>query len=331
MERNIENVDAWVVARIGALERANRRLWIGIAALFTTLASLALVGVLFAAHFQLPDTVVSSVTQNGGALQVDDLEVRHAVRVVDGDGRDLVFLGRETPPSGSPAAATGAQAVLGLYTSDGAGNSQQTVRIATSKLGSALSLSSLDGGTSSSLFAGKSGVTLELRRGSTAASWSEKSGNGGSPATAVASAPPPPAPAPAPEPEPRAAPSDSGPKGQGDVLAAKLTGDNGQAAVDLTNPTLQALGSGFLVGPASVTDSSGGIRIRGRIVNTTSVDQSRAEFRLTVGRREVSFSVARIGAGKSAPFAVEMGQAPSSEIRAARMRWVRSSVSYGEE
>ena len=320
MERNIENVDAWVVARIGELERANRRLWIGIGALFTTLASLALAGGLFAAHFEIPAGVAAAP---GGKLALDELELRHALRIVDDQGRDLVWLGREKAPGA--AAASGEQTVLGLFAAGDSEEPQQTVRVATSKLGSALSLSSQDGGASSSLFAGKTGVSLELRRGSAVTSWSEKSG-----APAAAAAPPPtPAPAP-PAPAPAAAPA-SGPRAESDALAARITSDSAAASVDLTNPTLQSLGSGFFVGPASVTDSAGGIRVRGRIVNATSIDQTRAEFRITVGKREVAFSVARIAAGASAPFALEMAQAPSAEIRAARMRWVRSSVSYGAD
>jgi len=318
MERNIENVDAWVVARIGALERANRRLWIGIAALFMTLVSLGIVAALFAARLELPGAVA---TAGAAVLKVDELEVRRALRVVDEQGRDLVWLGREAPGTAG-AGASGEQTVLGLFAAGDSGDPQQTVRIATSKLGSALSLSSLDGGASSSFFAGKSGVSLELRRGSAVTSWSEKSG---SPSAAAA------APVPAPPPTPPGLAAQAGPRSESDVLAAKAVGDSGGASVDLTNPIMQALGSGFLVGPTSVTDSSGGIRIRGRIVNATSVDHARAEFRLTVGKREVAFSVARIAAGASAPFALEMGQAPSSEIRAARMRWVRSSVAYAAE
>ncbi|HTO52651.1 MAG TPA: hypothetical protein VMR50_04620 [Myxococcota bacterium] len=325
MESNIENVDAWVVARIGALERANRRLWIGLGALFTTLLSLCLAGGLFAAHLELP-AGMGMAAPSGGALTVDDLEVRHALRVVDEQGRDLIWLGRETAAGGAESLASG-QTVLGLFAGDGAGAPQQTVRIATSKLGSALSLSSLDGAASSSLFAGKTGVSLELRRGATAASWSEKGNPGAAAATAVA-APPPPAPA---APITLAPATRTAPKSESDALALKNTNDAGAAAIDLTNPTLQSLGSGFFVGPSSVTDSGGGIRIRGRIVNATSVDQARAEFRLTVGKREVSFSVARVVAGSSAPFSIEMAQAPSAEVRAAHMRWVRSAVSYSEE
>ncbi len=329
MDKNIENVDAWVVARISALERANRRLWVGITAVFTTLVSLAIAGGLFAAYFELPAGGAS-----GGAsdqLSVGDLEVRNSLRVVDADGRNLVWLGREAGRGGDP------QVVLGLFAAAGSGEPQQTIRVATSALGSALSLSSPDGGTSSSLFAGKAVASLELRRGATVATFTEKAAPGPTPAQAgAAPASPPAAPEAAPAPPPmRATREPAGPAApaalaEADALAARGAGEGGSVTVDLTNPTLQSLGSGFFVGPTSVTDSSGGLRVRGRIVNATSVDQSQAEFRLGVGKREVSFSVARVGAGGSAPFAVELPDG-KADVRAARMRWLRSTVRYGEE
>ena len=311
MEPKIEDVDAWVVARIGALERANRRLWIGVAASFTTLVSLGIAAAMFAAHLEVPGAIAPGEGLPG-TLHVDELEVRHALRVVDADGRTLISLGREDKPeSGS------SQAVVALFAGDRA--PQQTIRLATSSLGSALSLASVDGGSSSSLFAGASGVSLELRRGATVRSWSElrepgAAGAGSAPAPAQAAAP-------------RAT---AAAHGESEALAARAAGD-GAAVVDLTNPALQAVGSGFLVGPSSVTDSSGGLRVRGRIVNATSVDQSRAEFRIALGAHEVSFTVARVSAGGSAPFAVELQAAGKADVRAAHMRWMRSSLAYGEE
>ena len=309
MEPKIEDVDAWVVARIGALERANRRLWIGVAASFTTLVSLGIAAAMFAAHLELPGGIAPGEALPG-ALHVEELEVRRALRVVDGDGHTLISLGREDKPvGGSP------QAVVALFA--GEQGSQQTIRLATSSLGSALSLSSLDGGASSSLFAGASGVSLELRRGASVRTLNELRETGG----AIAAS------APAQVASSRAA---AAPQGESEALAARAAGD-GTALVDLTNPTLQAVGSGFLVGPSSVTDSSGGLRVRGRIVNATSVDQSRAEFRIALGAREVSFTVARVSAGRSAPFAVELQAGGKADVRAAHMRWVRSDVAYGEE
>jgi hypothetical protein len=319
MESNIENVDAWVAARIGALERANRRLTVGVAALFTTLVSLGIAGAFLAAHFELPEAVSGGVT--GGVLRVDDLEVRNPVRVVDEGGESLASLGRETLGTGEE------QVVLGLFAAGDKGAPQQTIRVATSALGSALSLSSLDGKTSSSLFAGRTGVSLELRRGAAASAWSEKGASTAGAAAPAVSKPEPAPPLIAAPPEPARA---SSPLSEADALAARGADDAGAVTVDLTNPTLQSLGAGFFVGPTSVTDSSGGLRVRGRIVNATSVEQARAEFRLAIGKREVSFSVARVGAGGSAPFAVELQAGAKADVRAARMRWLRSTVRYAE-
>jgi hypothetical protein len=305
-----ESQDAWVLARVAALERTNRLLWVGFALTFTTLASLAIAGAMFAAHLELPAGMASALG-GGGTVSVDELQVHKAVRVVDDTGRNLVWIGRE--PDRASGGSDG-QAVIGLFATGSGGEPQQTMRLATSPLGSAVSLSSLDGDTTSSLFAGASGVSLELRRGGTARTFSEQREG----AVAAAAAPP-------------AAPRElTTARSQGDALAARPAGD-GAASVDLTNPVLQAIGSGFLVSPTSVTDSSGGLRVRGRIVNATSLDQARAEFRLGVGKSEVPFTVARIDAGTSAQFVVELPQSASADVKAARMRWTRSNVSYGEE
>lgn len=306
--------DAWVVARLAALERANRLLWGGLALSFTTLVSLGIAGALLFSQVELPARV-GSLFGAGGAASVDELRVRRALRVVDDAGRDLIRLGREADPRGGAE-----QAVIGLYAAGSGGEPQQTMRLATSRLGSAFALSSLDGESTSSLFAGDGGVSLELRRGATRRTLTEQRDG-----AAVAAAPS------APREGARApAGAQSGPQSESDALAARPAGD-GAATVDLTNPMLQAIGAGFLVSPTSVTDSSGGLRVRGRIVNATSLDQARAQFMLAIGRREVPFTVGRIGAGRSAQFVVEFPQNASADVRAARMRWARSAVSYGEE
>ena len=176
------------------------------------------------------------------------------------------------------------------------------------------------------MFAGKSGVSLELRRGNRAATSRTR------PQPAArrrrGASPPPRRPLRAP-----AGAGDPAPAGRQAERTRwpRARRRRGTFAVDLTNPTLQSLGSGFFVGPTSVTDSSGGLRVRGRIVNSTSVDQARAEFRLGVGKREVSFLVARVCAGGSAPFSVELPENAKADVRSARMRWLRSTVRYGEE
>lgn len=316
MQTPHENEDAWLVARIGALERANRRLLVAVAALFTTLVSLAIAGAMLAANFEIPRTGLAG--PDASTLRVADLEVKNALRVVDESGRTLASLGRESLRAGEK------QVVLALFAGGAGDEPQQTIRVATSPLGSALSLASLDGGSSSSLFAGASGVSLELRHGASAATYTDKAAGAQAVAAKSEAKPQPERPL-EPVPQPRAGLTEA------DALAVRGAGDGGSVTVDLTNPTLQSLGSGFFVGPTSVTDSNGGLRVRGRIVNATSVEQARAEFRLGVGKREVSFSVARVAAGGSAPFAVELQENAKADVRAARMRWLRSSVRYAGE
>lgn len=321
MQTNAETSDtsdAWVLTRLAALERTNRRLRAGLVLVFTTLVSLGIAGALLAAHVELPAGVASALG-GGGSVSVDELEVRKSLRVVDDAGRNLIWMGRETD---KPSGGSDAQAVIGMFAAGPEGEPQQTMRMATSRLGSALALSSLDGSATSSMFAGASGVSLELRRGDATRTFSEQR------ESAVAGPPAMPAMPPS---APRAAErAPTGALSQADAVAARPAGD-GAASVDLTNPMLQAIGSGFLVSPTSVSDSSGGLRVRGRIVNATSLDQARAEFRLTVGKREVPFTVARISAGNSAQFVVEFPQGESADVRTARMRWTRSNVSYGED
>ena len=149
----------------------------------------------------------------GGTVSVDELEVHK----VAARGRRR----RPRPRSGSDARPTRAEA-----DSDGAGGDRHCSRPAPGAspsrrcgsppraLGSAISLSSLDGDATSSLFAGASGVSLELRRGDHRAHASRSSATSAEPPHAPAPAVPPPRRA-RPQPAKRAARAR-----QGDALAA---------------------------------------------------------------------------------------------------------------
>ena len=101
--------------------------------------------------------------------------------------------------------------------------------------------------------------------------------------------------------------------------------------VDLSDPAIQPLGGGFFVGQLSLSDQSGVLRVSGRLINATSIDQLRAEFRLTVAGRELPFSVGKISAGSSTAFTVELPSASQAALRSAQLRWVRSTLSYLSE
>ncbi len=312
MNETTGNEDAWVVARIAALERANRQLWIGLGALAMTLVSVCLAALFLAASIELPSgsSALSGSASEGG-LVVEDVTVRGSLRVVDEAGQSLIWIGRERTPAGAKAGP--GQAVIGLFAGgSGADGSaavpQQTVRLATSALGSALSMSTLDGSNSTSVFAGESGASIELRRGETSRLISEQ-----------------------PDGAPGARSRESRGKRSEAVMRAAADESDRGAIVDLSDPALQVVGDGFYVGQLSLSDQSGVLRVTGRLVNATSVDQLRAEFRLSVAGRDLPFSVGRIPAGSSTSFTVELPSANSSALRTSRLRWLRSTLSYGSD
>ena len=107
----------------------------------------------------------------GRSLVADDVTVRGSLRVVDEAGRSLVFIGRESVEAGSQGAD---QAVIGLFAGAGSDAPQQTIRIATSAAGSALSIGTQDGAASVSIFAGENAVSVDLRKGDTTHTLSER-------------------------------------------------------------------------------------------------------------------------------------------------------------
>ncbi|MGH9885835.1 MAG: hypothetical protein ACREBE_09920 [bacterium] len=307
MDELTGNEDGWVVARISALERANRRLWIGLAGLAMTLVSVCIAAGLLATGLELPGSMTAPQDASGRhSLVADDVTVRGTLRVVDEAGRNLVFIGREGATSN---AASSSQAVIGLYAGGGSDAEQQTIRIATSPAGSAFSLGTPDGEGSVSMIASESAVSVDLRKGDSTRTLSAR-------AESPPSHPPQPVASEGPRPEARA---------ETRTVPVGPTSGAG-AVVDLSDPAPQPIGDGFSVVGLSLSDESGVLRVRGRLVNSSDVEQLRAEFSLQVAGRELPFSVAVIAAGGSTPFSLELPPTKSDALRAARLRWVRSAV-----
>jgi hypothetical protein len=296
-----ESQDAWVLARFAALERANRLLWAGLVLTFMTLASLGLAAAMVATHLELPAGMASALG-GGGTVSVDELQVHKAVRVVDDAGRDLVWIGRE-PDRANPGSDGQAVTAAGPRA-----NPNDVVAPPRRQRGSARRSTA----TRLPLFAGARGTSRAA---------APPRARFRSSATARALQCPPGRPR-------RAAPPASQRRAEAGYAPAGGTGGRWCAFIDLTNPCAAGDGKGFPVRrPRSPLER----RSARAHVNATSLDQARAEFRLSVGKREVPFTVARIDAGTSAQFVVELPQSPSADGKDARMRWTRSSVSYGEE
>ncbi|MGH7292968.1 MAG: hypothetical protein ACREJT_17235, partial [Myxococcota bacterium] len=70
MDELTGNEDGWVVARISALERANRRLWVGLGGLAMVLVSLAIAAGLVATNLEVPGTFMASSEEGAGGASV---------------------------------------------------------------------------------------------------------------------------------------------------------------------------------------------------------------------------------------------------------------------
>jgi len=73
--------------------------------------------------------------------------------------------------------------------------------------------------------------------------------------------------------------------------------------VDFKDPGAQEIGSGYAILPRSATSESGGVRVRGVVVNEKSLCVD-AEFRFTLGGREETFTVANLSPGTGEPFEI---------------------------
>ncbi len=82
---------------------------------------------------------------------------------------------------------------------------------------------------------------------------------------------------------------------------AQASGLSGR--VDLKDPGAQEIGSGYAILPRSAVSESGGVRVRGVVVNEKSVSVD-AEFRFTLGDRAETFTVADLSPGSGEPFEV---------------------------
>jgi hypothetical protein len=82
---------------------------------------------------------------------------------------------------------------------------------------------------------------------------------------------------------------------------ARAPGVSGR--VDLKDPGAQEIGSGYAILPRSAVSESGGVRVRGVVVNEKSLAVD-AEFRFSLGGREETFTVANLSPGTGEPFEV---------------------------
>lgn len=267
-------------ARLRALQRTRTRYRFWIVALCAGFAGLSAVPLV--AGGEPPGERLGLFTSlRAKSVSVDDLEVHGAIRIVDEHGRQLAVLGREGEDG---------PMVLGFFGSDGF-EEQQTVRLAASGSGSAMTLAAPGEDTEMTLTAAKFGTDIQIRRGADTRTLSDE--RAPTPMLAVA--------------DPTAQPS---------------------AEVNLTNPAIQDIGHGLMVVKLLAVDRDGGLGISGRVINAASLRHTRLRFRVSVAGRSEEFGIVMISPGNSTGFAVTIPGVSTADARVAMIEYLGSTLSY---
>ena len=101
-----------------------------------------------------------------------------------------------------------------------------------------------------------------------------------------------------------------------------------QKTVDFSVTTIQQLSDGFMLAEASQKKHLTGIKFTGRIINTQSVKHLDVTFNLSVNGKDKEFTINKISSGNSTGFNVYVPELSVNNARYAKIRYVRSSVSF---
>ncbi len=286
-----------LVASVRALERRQRRTaWLAgatVTALAVGAAALLVGGV---PGMQIPDVIYAR------SIRADRVAVTGDLRLLDAVGNELAVLGRERGPDGTLADAP---VVLALN-ADG-DSSHQTLRLAASKTGAALSLDSPTGDSSLSLLSMPSGPTLELRSGEN----SRRLSSDAPAAPAVAAGP-------------TAAAARPG-ASEGVPAWTPRREELPSGAI----PEVRDIGHGLLVADLAIEPGAeGSVVVRGRVINTTSVAHAGLGFRVRVGDASGTFPIYRISPGNSTGFSIEIPGAADQPLEETTIEYLGSTVAF---
>ncbi len=227
-----------------------------------------------------------------GTVTLDDLYLRGSLHVLDDAGREVALLGREAGQARGPV-------VLGLYSPADGDSAEQTLRLATSESGSAISLRSPEGDSSITLFAGRQGPEVALNRGASHRVISE---------------------------QPEVVPAPAGTALP--AVAAGTTPSSGPHLVQLTQSAVQSIGHGFMVSKLEATPHPNGVRVKGRVINTTSVAHKGLSFRIALGEHSQAFGINLISPGNSTGFWTVVRGASLEGSPPAEIEYLASTVTY---
>ncbi len=104
--------------------------------------------------------------------------------------------------------------------------------------------------------------------------------------------------------------------------------DDIKGSVDFSNPNLQDIGDGFMVGKLSVQQHLTGVKVKGRMVNHTALRQENIKLKITIGGYTKEFTINRISSGNSTSFEVYVPNVPIEKTQYGTIRYIESMVYY---
>ena len=103
---------------------------------------------------------------------------------------------------------------------------------------------------------------------------------------------------------------------------------SGPATLDLNFPDIQRIGDGFMVSQLSTESTADGVRVRGRVINSTAVRHRKARFQIGAGRQNATFEIGLISPGNSTGFEVLLPGLTPTAARRASIAYLGSTVNY---
>jgi hypothetical protein len=99
-------------------------------------------------------------------------------------------------------------------------------------------------------------------------------------------------------------------------------------SVDFTVPNAQDIGKDFKVANLSVEQHLTGVKIKGRVINATSLRHDNLKFKITIAEKEKDFWINRISSGNSTTFDVYVPDVPLDKAQYGTIEYLESTVSF---
>jgi len=98
--------------------------------------------------------------------------------------------------------------------------------------------------------------------------------------------------------------------------------------IDFSVSTIQGIDAGFKVAGLNVEKHLTGVKIKGRIINSTALTYKDITFKMIVGEQEKDFYIKRISSGNSSSFEIYVPDVPIEAARFGEIKRGKSLVEY---